>query len=106
MTGHCERGFKTAVCGCFALLLLVSACGQQTPADTRAADENAIRDLDAQWSKTAAANDLEGTVSYYSDDASILPPNAPSASGKQAIRAALGCPIRVTEVSPVQEVTS
>jgi hypothetical protein len=30
-------------CGCLALLLLASACSQQTPADTRAADESAIR---------------------------------------------------------------
>jgi hypothetical protein len=33
---------------CLALALFVSACGQQTPPDTRAADESAIRDLDAQ----------------------------------------------------------
>jgi uncharacterized protein (TIGR02246 family) len=75
-----------ALCGCLALLLLTSACNQQTP-DTRAADESAVRDADAQWAKTAGANDLEGTVSYYSDDASLLPPNAPIATGKQAIRA-------------------
>ena len=37
--------------------------------------------------KTAAANDLEGTVSYYSDDATLMPPNAPIAVGKEAIRA-------------------
>lgn len=89
MTRGCERGqrSKLAFCGCLALLLLASACNQQTPVDTRAADESAIRNLDAQWAKTAAANDLEGTVSYYSDDASMLPPNAPIATGKQAIRA-------------------
>ena len=80
-------GFKPGFCGCLALLLLAPACNQQKSADTRAADESTIRELEAQWSRTAAANDLEGSVSYYSDDASILPPNAPIASGKQAIRA-------------------
>jgi ketosteroid isomerase-like protein len=30
---------------------------------------------------------VEATVSYYSDDASLLPPNAPLATGKPAIRA-------------------
>ena len=85
--GEIGLGFKPVFCGCFALLLLASACNQQTPADTRAADESTIRELEAQWSRTAAANNLEGSVSYYSDDASILPPNAPIASGKQAIRA-------------------
>ncbi|MCX6629535.1 MAG: SgcJ/EcaC family oxidoreductase [Candidatus Solibacter sp.] len=89
MTSCCEsrQASKLAFWGCLALLGLASACGQQAPPDTRAADESALRALDAQWSKAAAANDLEGTVSYYSDDASLLAPNAPIATGKQAIRA-------------------
>ena len=45
-----------------------------------------LRDLDAQWSKAAAAKDLEQTVAYYSDDAIVLPPNARSAATKEAIR--------------------
>lgn len=81
-----EQLSRPALYLCLALLLFVSACNQ-TPADTRAADESAIRDLDAQWSKMAGAHDLEGTLSYYSDDALLLPPNAPMVSGKQAIRA-------------------
>ena len=85
--GEIGLGFKPVFCGCLALLLLASACNRPTPVDTRAADESTIRELEAQWARTAAANDLEGSVSYYSDDASILPPNAPIASGKQAIRA-------------------
>ena len=87
-TRHLKRHrLKLALCGCLALLLLTTACNQ-TPPDTRAADEAAIRAADAQWAKTAGANDLEGTVAYYSDDASLLAPNAPIASNKQAIRAA------------------
>jgi uncharacterized protein (TIGR02246 family) len=81
------HGSKPIFWGCCTLLLLVSACGEQTPPDTRAADGRAIRELDDQWSKTAAAKDLEGTVSYYSDDASVLFPGAPIATDKQAIRA-------------------
>jgi uncharacterized protein (TIGR02246 family) len=72
---------------CFALSLFVAGCGQQAPPDTRAAEETTLRSLNDQWSKTAGAQDLEGTVSYYSDDASLFPPNAPLASGKQAIHA-------------------
>src|SRR5260370_529875 len=89
MTTRLNKGqvSRPALCVCLALLLFASACNRQTPADTRAADERAIRDLDAQWSKTAAANDLEGTLSYYSDDALLLPPDAPMATDKQAIRA-------------------
>jgi uncharacterized protein (TIGR02246 family) len=87
MTSRCKTRPAAAFCACLASLLLASSCGQPAPVDTRAADEKAIRDLDAQWSRTAAANDLEGTVSFYTDDATLLPPNAPIAVGKQAIRA-------------------
>jgi ketosteroid isomerase-like protein len=48
--------------------------------------ERILRDLDAQWSKAAAAKNLEQTVAYYSDDAVVLPPNGPSATTKEAIR--------------------
>jgi uncharacterized protein (TIGR02246 family) len=82
------KGSKPIFWSCLTLVFFLSACGQQAPPDTRSADESAIRDLDAQWSKTAAANDLDGTVSYYGDDASVLPPNSAIATGKQAIRTA------------------
>jgi uncharacterized protein (TIGR02246 family) len=54
-------------------------------ADTKI--EQALRDLDAQWSAAAAAKDLDKTVSYYSDDAIVLPPNEAGAMTKEAIRA-------------------
>ncbi|HWF39701.1 MAG TPA: SgcJ/EcaC family oxidoreductase [Candidatus Acidoferrales bacterium] len=81
------RKSKLTLLGCAALMLFASACGEKTPPDTRATDANAIRDLDTQWSKTAAASDVDGAVSYYTDDATLMPPNAPAATGKQAIRA-------------------
>jgi len=79
---------RLALWGCVAVILIASGCGEKTPPDTRAADESAIRALDAQWAKTAAARDVDGSVSYYSDDASLLGPNAPIASDKAGIRAA------------------
>jgi ketosteroid isomerase-like protein len=81
-------GPKLAFCISLTLLLLAAACGPATPPDNRAADVSALRDLDAQWSKTAGTNDVDATVAYYSDDASLLPPNAPIVIGKQSIRAA------------------
>jgi ketosteroid isomerase-like protein len=48
--------------------------------------ERTLRDLDGQWSKAAAAKNLEQTIAYYSDDAVVLPPNAASAMTKEAIR--------------------
>jgi uncharacterized protein (TIGR02246 family) len=49
--------------------------------------EQALRDLDEQWSKAAGAKDVDKTVSYYSDDAIVMPPNGPRATTKEAIRA-------------------
>src|SRR5712691_9960141 len=54
-------------------------------ADTKAI-EQALRDLDAQWSAAAGGKDLEKTVSFYSEDAIVLPTNAPAATTKEAIR--------------------
>jgi uncharacterized protein (TIGR02246 family) len=75
-------------CSCLVALLLMTGCGTSAPKDTRAADESAIRDLDAQWAKAAAAKDVDAAVGYYSDDASLLAPSEPIASDKQSIRAA------------------
>lgn len=73
--------------GCIALLSFALACQTQTATDTRAADESALRELDAQWSKAAGARDLDKSVSYYTDDAVVLPQNGPAANTKTAIRA-------------------
>lgn len=67
---------------CFA------ACSQPQPAappDTRAADEAAIRALDAQFAKDAAAKDLDKCVGLYMDDAVIISPGSPAVVGKDNI---------------------
>ena len=79
-----QRSMLVFACG-VALIGLTVAC-QQAPVDTRAADESAIRNEDTQWSKAAGAKDAEGAVSYYTEDAAVMPPNAPIATGKEAIR--------------------
>src|SRR5947208_985464 len=48
--------------------------------------EQALREADAAWSKAAESKDLEKTVSYYSADAIVLPPNAPIATTKEEIK--------------------
>ena len=65
------------------------ACRQQAPPDARAADERAARDADRATLKAAQVKDLERNLSFYTDDASVFPPNAPIATGKEAIRAFL-----------------
>ena len=49
-------------------------------------DEQAIRKLDKDWSAAAQSKDVAKTISFYADDASALPFNAPIASGKDQIR--------------------
>jgi ketosteroid isomerase-like protein len=77
---------KISLVCALVLLSLFAACQNQTAADTRAADEATLRNLDAEWSKAADAKDLDKTVSYYTDDALILPPNLPTIQGKQGAR--------------------
>ena len=56
-----------------ALALGLAAAGGCLAGDTKA--EQAVRDADAEWSKVAGAKDLDKTVSFYADDAIVLPPN-------------------------------
>ena len=75
---------STFACSLFLLSLSI-AC--QSQADTRAGDEAALRKLDDEWSRAAGSRDVEKTISYYSDDAVVMPPNIPTLSGKEPIRA-------------------
>src|SRR5207253_9951747 len=50
------------------------------------ADDKAVRDADAAWSKAAGAKDLDKTVSVYGDDAIVLPPNEAAVTSKDGIR--------------------
>ena len=73
------------------LMLTLAACCcvgcQKEPIDRRAQDERAIRAADAATLKSAQANDVNGAVANYADDADWLPPNSPLVHGKAAIGA-------------------
>ncbi len=56
--------------------------------DSRDVDMEAIRQADLAWSAAQASDGLDGTMSFYLDDAILLPPNRPMAIGKEAIREA------------------
>jgi len=70
------------------LLGLITGCSTQPPRDTRAEDENVIREMETEGWKTIEAKDLEGVISYFADDALALYPNMPVIKGKDAIREA------------------
>jgi ketosteroid isomerase-like protein len=69
--------------GC--LIVLAIACSGPAPSDSRAADEAAIRQTDDSWLKAIAAKQLDATVSFYDERASLFVPNAPIATGREDI---------------------
>jgi uncharacterized protein (TIGR02246 family) len=64
-------------------LSLATTCIGQS---TTASDEDAIRKADAEWSQSAKLSSLDTFVTFYADDASVLPFNAPLVVGKNNIR--------------------
>src|SRR5438874_11229331 len=66
------------------LTLGVAAATLCLAADTQS--EQAVREADEQWSNAAAAKDLDKTVSFYADNAMVLPPNQPMVTSKTGIR--------------------
>jgi ketosteroid isomerase-like protein len=76
------------------VVLLVCLAGSVTAAfanstaspTDRSADEAAIRKIDVAWSHAAETKDIDGTVAPYDADGSVLPFNAPIATGTAAIR--------------------
>jgi uncharacterized protein (TIGR02246 family) len=74
---------------CCALSVLAGcATGSSASGGSRdtTSDEAAIRKLDQQWVQAIAAKDLDKTVSFYSPDARLMPPNQPPSVGSEQIR--------------------
>ena len=69
---------------CLVVLPLAIVCN--FPPSAKGDEEQAVRDADAAWSKVAGAKDLDKTVSFYADDAMVLPPNQPMVTSKTGIR--------------------
>jgi ketosteroid isomerase-like protein len=68
-----------------ALLALLSFVGVSSSAQTRSQDGAEVRAADQEWARVFAAKDLKASVDFCADEASVLVPNAPIATGKQAI---------------------
>jgi uncharacterized protein (TIGR02246 family) len=85
-----NRGSVGALTMCVIGALGLAACGT-TPTtaplavDTRPVDEAAIRSADAAWTKAAESMDIAGTTAVYADDAVLMAPGGPIATGKEAI---------------------
>ncbi len=64
--------------------LLASGCAQGVNVEGERA---ALRQADIEFAKATAARSVEGWVSYFAEDGSMFPANAPIVTGKEAIRA-------------------
>jgi ketosteroid isomerase-like protein len=74
--------------GCVAFLGATAAC-TSTPTDTRQADIQAVKDVEAAWVRDAALKNPARMASYYSAvDAVVLFPNSPPINGRDHIQGA------------------
>jgi uncharacterized protein (TIGR02246 family) len=83
---------KVWLIACVALLFGLTVSCSNTPApspDTRAADVQAVKDLEAAWSKDMVSKDADKWAGYYAEDASGLFPGAGTVNGKAGIKAVL-----------------
>ena len=67
-----------------ATIILLSACNEKT-IDTKAEGEKLMQ-TSREWSKQAAAGDIDKTVNYWTEDAVFYDANRPTLRGKAAIR--------------------
>jgi uncharacterized protein (TIGR02246 family) len=77
------------VCLCLTVLAVGCSNAPAPPPDSRAADVQAVKDVEAAWVKDVRTKDPDKWASYFTDDGSGLYPGAGILNGKAAIRAAM-----------------
>ncbi len=83
-----------------ASLITLAACASCAPSATdTAADEAALRGGTATWFEAYKAGDIDRIVALYAEDAIMMPPNTPSASGHAAMRAFLAADTATTKAA-------
>jgi uncharacterized protein (TIGR02246 family) len=68
----------------FLFILSLMSCNHQK-ADTKSEGEKLMQ-ISREWSAIAATGDIEKTLSYWADDAVVMPAGQPTVKGKAAIR--------------------
>jgi uncharacterized protein (TIGR02246 family) len=70
-------------------LLLTQGCQQQVREATHSheADINVLRDVEIAEEQAWSSKDVDKTLSFYADDATLMYPNMPAIVGKDSIRA-------------------
>ena len=82
---------NTSLIVCLGLAALTAGCSNAPvpPPDTRAADLQAVKDVEAAWLKDTATKDADKWASYFAEDGCALYPGAGILNGKAAIKAAM-----------------
>ena len=73
---------RSIVCSALLLSLATICIAQNTPTS----DEDAIRKAATEWSQSANLNSLDKWMTFYAEDASVLPFIEPLVKGKNNIR--------------------
>jgi ketosteroid isomerase-like protein len=79
-----HRHGTVAVIVVAAIPFLAGGCAR--PAFDAKAEEAKLLKRDAEWANAAAGKDVEKIVSYWTEDALVLPPGQPVLEGKAAVR--------------------
>jgi uncharacterized protein (TIGR02246 family) len=82
---------NTSLIVCLALAVLTVGCSNTPapPPDTRAADVQAVQDLETSWLKDSNSKDADKWASYFAEDGSGLYPGVATLNGKSAIKGAM-----------------
>ncbi len=83
------RKFALFVCLLLAVVTLGCSTAPAPIADTRAADLQAVKDVETAWVKDVATKDPDKWASYFTDDGSGLYPGGPTLNVKAAVKAAM-----------------
>ena len=75
-----------AACGIVVLAACAPSAPPGQPSAAAAADEASIRSGADAWNDAYNAGDVDKILTLYTDDAVLMPPDAPAATGPAAIR--------------------
>ncbi|HUE89881.1 MAG TPA: DUF4440 domain-containing protein [Vicinamibacterales bacterium] len=70
-----------------AAILAAAACAPEPPSADLDAERAALREADGRYTRLMTAKDAEGVSALYAPDATMYPPDGPTVSGLEAVRA-------------------
>ncbi len=85
-------------------LLTMAGCQPAPPAGLSDADRAAVGELGTRFVQAFLAGDMTAVGQTYAESATLLPPNAPSVTGREAITAFMATFPQVTEFTLTDEV--